>query len=183
MLIEATEIPDVKILHPVKHGDERGYFSEVYATRYLEHPVFVQDNLAFSAAPGTLRGLHFQQPPMAQDKLITALRGAILDVAVDIRRGSPTYGRHVAVELRADRLTQLLVPAGFAHGYCTLEPDTLVHYKVSNFYSPADDRGIRWDDPALGIVWPFEAGACQLSAKDQVQPLLSEITSPFLAAN
>ena len=161
--VEDTAIPAVKIVTPKKHGDARGFFSEVYNEAAFEaaglHLNFVQDNHAFSAALGTLRGLHFQTPPFAQDKLLRVTRGRILDVAVDIRRSSPTFGRHVAVELSAENWRQLLVPIGFAHGYLTLEPDTEVLYKTTAVYSPANDRGVAWDDPDIGVAGRFPRAA------------------------
>lgn len=162
----------------------RGAFSpKTYSARDLGaagiHLIFVQDNHSHSAEAGTVRGLHFQTPPFEQDKLVRVTRGRILDVVFDIRKGSPTYGQHVAVELSADNWAQLLVPVGFAHGLCTLEPDTEVLYKVTNFYSAESDKGVRWNDPALGIAWPKFAGA-QVSPKDAVLPLLAELDSPFI---
>ena len=158
MRIIETEIPAVKRVIPKRHGDDRGWLSEVYHADVLaEYGIanrFVQDNQSFSAPAGTIRGLHFQVAPSAQAKLVQVLAGAILDVAVDIRSDSPTYGRHVAVRLDAAGGEQLFVPAGFAHGFCTLEPDTMVAYKVYAYYSPADDRNLRWNDPAVGIEWP-----------------------------
>jgi dTDP-4-dehydrorhamnose 3,5-epimerase len=155
MRVEATEIADVKIITPKKFGDHRGFFSEVYARRtFVEARInveFVQDNHAFSVDAWTLRGLHFQSPPFAQDKLVRVTRGRILDVAVDLRKSSPTFGRHVAVELSAENWRQVLVPIGFAHGYITLEPNSEVLYKVTNYYSPQHDHGLAWDDSALGI--------------------------------
>src|SRR6201996_3141249 len=146
MQVEETAIPAVKIVTPKKHGDARGFFSEVYNRSDWEKAglglTFVQDNHSFSATVGTLRGLHFQTPPFAQDKLVRCPRGRILDVAVDIRRSSPTFGRHVAVELSAENWRQLLVPVGFAHGFCTLEPDTEGLYKVTGYYAPAHDHGL-----------------------------------------
>ncbi len=183
MQVEPTEIADVKVIRPKKFGDERGFFSETYSERSLRaHGLaltFVQDNHSLSAQPGTVRGLHFQTPPFAQDKLVRVTRGAILDVAVDLRRGSPTFGRHVAVTLSTAAWNQLLVPIGFAHGFCTLEPDTEVLYKVTNFYSAEHDRGLKWDDPALGIAWPVEAAAAQLSDKDRRHPTLAELDLVF----
>ena len=140
---------------------------------------FVQDNEAFSAQVGTLRGLHFQRPPVAQGKLVRVPRGAILDVAVDVRVGSPSFGHHVAVRLDAEGGAQLWVPEGFAHGYCTLEPDTTVAYKVTDFYSPAHDGGVLWDDPALGIDWPLPAGGAVLSDKDTRLPRLADLPPTF----
>jgi len=183
MQVIDTDIPAVKILVPKKHGDARGFFSETFSARVLREAglpaEFVQDNHSLSAERGVVRGLHFQLPPMAQDKLVRVVRGAILDVAVDIRRGSPTFGRHVAVELSDDNWRQLLVPVGFAHGFVTLRPNTEVVYKVTNYYSPPHDRGVRWDDPALGIAWGIDAAAATLSAKDKVQPLLAEAAELF----
>jgi dTDP-4-dehydrorhamnose 3,5-epimerase len=175
--IESLAIPDVKLIAQPKIGDARGFFSETWKEKALTEAGisvhFVQDNHAFSAAKDTVRGLHFQLEPMAQDKLIRVTRGAILDVAVDIRRGSPTFGRHVSAVLSAENWAQLWVPKGFAHGYCTLEPDTEVIYKVTAYYSPQHDRGILWDDPALAIAWPVSRANAQLSDKDKVQPTLA----------
>lgn len=174
----STEIPDVKVFRAKKHGDHRGFFSEVFRrSALLEHGIdvdFVQENHSLSAARGTVRGLHFQIAPRAQAKLLRVPRGAILDVAVDIRHGSPTFGRHVAVRLGADEWNQIYVPVGFAHGFCTLEPDTEVLYKVSDYYSPEHERGIRWNDPALGIAWPVGADEAVLSPKDREYPMLAD---------
>jgi dTDP-4-dehydrorhamnose 3,5-epimerase len=181
--VEATAIPDVKIVTPKRIGDPRGYFSETYhRQRFAEAGItidFVQDNQSLSAAVGTIRGLHFQSAPFAQDKLVRVLRGRILDVAVDLRRSSPTFGQHVAVELSAENGRQLLVPIGFAHGFCTLEPDTEIHYKVSAYYSAANDHGLAWDDPALGIAWPIDAARAVLSDKDRRQPKLADLPAYF----
>ncbi len=181
--VESLAIPAVKIITPKKHGDDRGFFSETYSRKALADAGididFVQDNHAFSAAKGTVRGLHFQTPPAAQDKLVRVVRGAILDVAVDLRVGSPTFGRHVAAVISAQAWNQILVPVGFAHGLVTLEPNTEVIYKVSGYYSPENDKGLRWDDPALGIDWPLDGAEPQLSAKDRVQPLLAELPAYF----
>jgi dTDP-4-dehydrorhamnose 3,5-epimerase len=183
MQVIDTAIPDVKILQPAKHGDDRGFFSETFSSRALQDAglvsEFVQDNQSLSVQPGVVRGLHFQLPPAAQDKLVRVLRGAIIDVAVDIRRGSPTFGQHVAVELSADNWRQLLVPRGFAHGFATLVPNTEVFYKVTAFYSPQHDRGIRWNDPALKIDWKIDPATAILSGKDQKTPLLSEAADLF----
>jgi len=183
MQFEDTEIPAVKIVTPKKHGDARGFFSEVYKQSDwigagLDY-TFVQDNHSFSAPVGTLRGLHFQTPPFAQDKLVRVIRGRILDVAVDIRRSSPTFGKHVAVELSAENWRQLLIPIGFAHGFVTLEPDTEVLYKVTALYSPAHDRGLAFDDPDLGIDWLLPAGGPMLSEKDRHWPRLRDLTEAF----
>lgn len=183
MQVAALAIPDVKLITPSKHGDARGFFSEVYnRARFREAGIdldFVQDNHSLSRPAGTLRGLHYQSPPAAQAKLVRVVRGRIWDVAVDLRRGSPSYGRHVAAELSAESWSQLLVPVGFAHGFCTLEPDTEVIYKVTSHYAPEHDRGLRWDDPALGIAWPVAADSVLLSDKDRALPGWAELDSPF----
>ena len=176
-------IPDVKVLTPKKHGDHRGFFSEVYNRRSLTVTGvdidFVQDNHSLSAEKGTVRGLHFQTPPFAQDKLVRVARGSVFDVAVDLRRGSATYGRHVSVVLSAEAWNQVLVPIGFAHGFMTLEPDTEVIYKVSNYYAPDHDQGLLWNDPALGIAWPIAENEATLSEKDRRQPRFAELVTPF----
>ena len=181
--IELTAIPDVKILTPKRFDDGRGFFSEVYnRKRYEDAGVkldFVQDNHSLSEQAGTIRGLHFQTAPFAQDKLVRVVRGRILDVAVDLRKSSPTFGRHVAVELSAENWRQLLVPIGFAHGFCTLEPDTEVFYKVTNYYSAAHDRGIAFDDPTLGIEWPIATSDAVLSDKDRKHPRLADLPACF----
>jgi len=141
--------------------------------------VFVQDNQSMSAEVGTVRGLHFQLEPKAQGKLVRCVAGAILDVVVDIRKGSPTFGQHVAVELTAENGKQLWVPPGFAHGFCTLAPSTEISYKVTNYYSAEHDRGILWNDPAIGIEWPIEAGKAILSDKDRKQPTLANLPDAF----
>ena len=183
MKVERCAIPDVLLIEPVRHGDARGFFSEVWSRRSLAaHGLdveFVQDNHAYSSQKGVLRGLHFQRPPSAQGKLVRVARGAILDVAVDIRAGSPTYGQHVAVELSAENWRQLWVPRGFAHGYLTLEPDTEVLYKTDAYYDRAADAGIAWNDPAFGIAWPVETGSVILSDKDRSAPRLADIAPPF----
>lgn len=183
MRIESTEIAAVKILTPKRHGDARGWFAETWKREALVEAGtaidFVQDNESLSAETGTLRGLHFQSPPFAQDKLVRVVRGRILDVAVDIRRQSPTYGRHIAVELSAEDGRQLLVPVGFAHGFVTLEPDTQVLYKVSAPYAPAHDHGLAFDDPALGIAWPFPPERLILSDKDRRHPRLADLPGYF----
>ena len=143
---------------------------------------FCQDNESMSVNVGTIRGLHYQADPSAQDKLVRVVRGSVYDVAVDLRRGSPSYGQHVGATISAENWTQILVPAGFAHGFMTLEPDTEVIYKVTGYYAPSHDFGLLWDDPALGIDWPLPAGAeVTLSDKDRRQPRLAEIDSPFAA--
>ena len=181
--VESLAMPDVKIVRPQRHGDARGFFSETYNARdFAEAGIdigFVQDNHAFSAEKGTVRGLHFQTPPFAQDKLVRVVRGAILDVAVDIRSGSPTYGQHVSAVISAEEWNQILLPVGFAHGLVTLEPDTEVLYKVSNFYSREHDLGLLWNDPDLGIDWPVDEAEAVLSDKDRVQPRLRELPAHF----
>ena len=183
MLFEDTKIPAVKIVTPKKHGDARGFFSEVYKRSDWESAglnyTFVQDNHSHSAPVGTLRGLHFQTPPFAQDKLVRVVRGRILDGAVDIRRSSPTFGKHVAVELSAENWRQLFVPIGFAHGFVTLEPDTEVLYKVTALYSAPHDRGLAFDDPDLGVDWPLPPGGAVLSEKDRHWPRLRDLSDAF----
>jgi dTDP-4-dehydrorhamnose 3,5-epimerase len=180
-------IPDVIELVPKRFGDERGYFSEIYnKQRFAEETGetidFIQTNQSLSADKATLRGLHFQAPPFAQTKLVWTVRGAVFDVAVDIRRGSPTYGKWASVLLSAERGNQILVPAGFAHGFLTLEPDTIVQYQVDNPYAPAHDRGIRWDDPGIAVSWPLAGAVPTLSKRDAVFPYLDEIETPFRLA-
>ncbi len=181
--VEPTAIPDVKIVTPKRFGDHRGFFSEIYnRQRFAESGIdveFVQDNHSLSAEVGTVRGLHFQSTPFAQVKLVRVVKGRILDVAVDIRRSSPTYGQHVAVELSAESGRQLLVPIGFAHGFCTLEPNTEIEYKVSAYYSAAHDHGLAWNDSALGIAWPVDTERAILSDKDRRQPILAELPDYF----
>jgi dTDP-4-dehydrorhamnose 3,5-epimerase len=183
MKVTPQSIPEVLLVEPKRHGDDRGFFSEVWKRRALAEAGldtdFVQDNHSLSRQVGVLRGLHFQRPPTAQGKLVRVTRGRILDVAVDIRQGSPSYGQHVAVELSAENWQQLWVPRGFAHGFLTLEPDTEVIYKVDAEYDPATDAGIAWDDPALGISWPVPEGGPTLSDKDRKAPRLSDIPAPF----
>jgi dTDP-4-dehydrorhamnose 3,5-epimerase len=183
MKIDRLEIEDVLLVTPIKHGDSRGFFSETFrADAFADHGVdatFVQDNHAYSAQKGVLRGLHFQVPPRAQGKLVRCTRGAILDVAVDIRGGSPTYGRHITVELSAENWQQLWVPPGFAHGYVTLQADCEVFYKVTDYYAPDCDRGIAWDDPALGIDWQIPVDRIVLSDKDKKHPQLADAAPAF----
>ncbi len=181
----SLDIPEVKILKPKKFGDERGFFSETYNRATLAglgiDLEFVQDNHSLSVETGVLRGIHFQTPPFAQDKLVRVVSGSILDVAVDLRKDSPTFGRHVTARISADEWNQILVPVGFGHGIVTLEPNTQLIYKVSNFYSPEHDKGLRWDDPDIGIDWPFSADALTLSDKDRAQPFFKDIVDdlPF----
>ena len=183
MQVIPTEIPDVKILLPRQYKDHRGFFSEVYSTKLLNDAgitlPFVQDNHSLSVEKGVLRGLHYQVAPMAQDKLIRVVRGSILDIAVDIRRGSPTFGKHATAVVSAENWRQIFVPVGFAHGFVTLEPNTEVLYKVSAFYSPQHERGIRWNDPALGINWGVSADQAVLSSRDMQQPFLRDAQDLF----
>jgi dTDP-4-dehydrorhamnose 3,5-epimerase len=178
-----TAIADVRVLTPRRISDARGYFSEVFSRAGFAAAGididFVQENHSLSRAAGTVRGLHFQAPPCAHHKLIRVVRGRVLDVALDIRRSSPTFRRHVAVELSAENGRQILVPIGFAHGLCTLEPDTEVIYKVSAPYAPACDIGIAWDDPTLGIAWPVAPGAATLSPRDRCHPKLGDLPVHF----
>jgi dTDP-4-dehydrorhamnose 3,5-epimerase len=168
---------------PNKHGDQRGFFSETWSQRALSEIGidlnFVQDNHSFSAAAGTLRGLHFQKPPHAQDKMIRVVRGVIFDVAVDIRKGSPDYGRWVGVEVSAEKWNQVLVPKGFAHGFVTLQPDTEVIYKVTEYYSSSHDRAIRFDDPAFDVNWPASVAPFRLSEKDRIAPFSLDVDTGF----
>lgn len=176
-------IPEIVEVTPLKSGDSRGFFSETWKRAAFQAEGididWIQDNQSFSANPGTIRGLHFQKPPTAQDKLVRVLRGAIFDVAVDIRQGSPTYGKWAGVELSTEKWNQLLVPAGFAHGFMTLVPDTEVAYKVSAPYSREDEGAVLWNDVAIGIDWPELGVAPTLSDKDLVAPTLADFVSPF----
>lgn len=176
-------IPDVILCVPKVHGDERGYFVETFQREVFEQAVgyrvdFCQDNESRSSK-GVLRGLHFQLPPFGQSKLVRVIDGEVLDVAVDIRRGSPTFGQHVAVRLSGENKHQLFVPRGFAHGFVVLSESATFAYKVDSYYSPECDAGIAFDDPALGIDWLLPKDALQLSAKDQKQPLLDELHKSF----
>jgi dTDP-4-dehydrorhamnose 3,5-epimerase len=181
--VQSLAIPEVKLLTPRRFRDERGFFSESYNARvFAEAGIvgpFVQDNHAYSSQAGVVRGLHFQIAPRAQGKLVRVTRGAMLDVAVDIRQGSPTYGRHVSAVLSAANWTQIWVPQGFAHGYCTLEPDTEVLYKVTDYYAPEYERGVHWNDAALAIAWPVSGDTSIVSAKDMQLPPLAEMPAYF----
>jgi len=176
-------IPDLIEISPKRYGDHRGFFSETWsAAAFAELGIdiaFVQDNHSLSAAPGVLRGLHYQLPPFAQAKLVRVTRGAAYDVAVDIRHGSPTFGRHAAVTLSAEAWNQILIPEGFAHGLLTLEPNTEVQYKVSAPYAPDHERAIAWDDADLGIPWPALGSAPTLSEKDARAPRLADVAASF----
>ena len=184
MKIEPTFLEGVLILEPRRFGDARGWFTETWNAATLAAAgldlAFVQDNQSFSAPRHTLRGLHFQRPPHAQDKLVRCTRGAIRDVAVDIRRGSPTWGQWVAVELSAETGRQLLVPRGFLHGFLTLTPDAEVQYKCTDFYAPDCEGAVAWDDPDLGIDWGLDGALPVLSARDAAAPRLAEIDTPFV---
>ncbi|MBP1887314.1 dTDP-4-dehydrorhamnose 3,5-epimerase [Sinorhizobium mexicanum] len=176
--VRPLDLAGVLEILPRRIGDERGFFSETWnARQFAEHGValhFVQDNHSYSASRGVLRGLHYQLPPYAQDKLVRVVKGAVFDVAVDIRRGAPTFAQWVAIEISARKWNQLLVPKGFAHGFLTLEPDTEVIYKVTNPYSPTHDRAIRFDDPEIAIAWPLPVAQLQLSEKDRTAPQLRQ---------
>lgn len=184
-MIFPSAIPDVLVIEPKRFADERGHFAETFNPKLAEAaglPVFVQDNESLSRMKGTLRGLHLQLPPFAQAKLVRCVRGAVLDVAVDVRAGSPTFGRHVKVELSEDNGLMAFVPAGFAHGFLTLEPNTLVSYKVDHVYSAAHERGVAWNDPELGVDWGIEAPAV-MSAKDEVNPPLEALAADLASVD
>ena len=184
MSVDSPTSNDVpRVLVPKRHRDDRGWFSETFRENRLRELGigcrFVQENQSFSKRAGTLRGLHFQLPPSAQAKLITVAQGRVLDVIVDVRNGSPTYGKHVSVELSSESGHQLYVPIGFAHGFITLEDDVIVVYKVSDYYAPACDKGIRWNDPDIAFPWPVREDEIVISDKDRNLPLLKEFVSPF----
>lgn len=183
MQIEETTLPGVVIITPKRFGDDRGYFSETYNLKALSDlgisTPFVQDNQSLSRQVGTVRGLHFQRPPHAQAKLVRVLQGRILDVAVDVRKGSPHYGKWVGVELSAEDGRQLLIPAGFLHGFVTREPDTLVFYKCSDYYAPECDGAVRFNDSDIGIDWGISQDDAVLSAKDAAAPAFADFDSPF----
>ena len=182
-MIKTTDLHDILIITPRRFSDDRGFFCETWNADVLaEHSintVFVQDNQSLSRVTGTVRGLHFQSPPHAQDKLVRCGRGRLLDVAVDIRKGSPTYSEWVSVELSAENGKQLLIPKGFLHGFVTLEPDTEILYKCSDYYAPECDGAIRFDDPDIGIDWGISPDQAVLSEKDAAAPLLKDFDSPF----
>ncbi len=183
MQVDRTALDGVLLITPKRHEDARGSFTETFRQDVFDKHVpgtrFVQDNHSVSARRGTVRGLHFQREPMAQGKLVRCTVGAILDVAVDVREGSSTFGRHVAVELSGANGQQLWVPAGFLHGFCTLVDATEVIYKVTSFYSPAHDAGVLWNDPDLGVPWPVKEDEASLSPKDAAAPRLKDIPAPF----
>jgi dTDP-4-dehydrorhamnose 3,5-epimerase len=178
-----TNLPDVKIIEPKVFGDHRGWFMETYNDAFLKkvgiNLNFVQDNQSFSATKGTLRGLHYQINPKAQTKLIRCTKGSIFDVAVDIRKGSPTFGKWIGINLTGENKKQLLIPKGFAHGFMTLTDDVEVQYKVDELYAPEYDRGISWNDPTIGIKWPIDIKPV-LSTKDKKAPLLEEVDNNFV---
>ena len=180
---ERLAISDVILVRVRKFADSRGHFLETFRTAdFADMGIdceFVQDNQAFSAQAGTVRGLHFQVPPHAQAKLVRVLHGAVYDAAVDLRRGSPTYGKWCGARLTADGGEQIFVPAGFAHGYCTLEPDTVVAYKVDEYYAPHAEAGLIWNDPAIGVDWSIPAESGLVSDKDAKLPSFSSLTTPF----
>lgn len=183
LTVTATTIEAVKVITPKSFADARGVFCETYnRNRFFEHGItldFVQDNESSSREIGTVRGLHFQSPPAAQNKLVRVPRGRILDVVVDLRRSSPTYGKWIAEELSAENGKQLLVPVGFAHGFCTLEPDTYVLYKVTSYYSPSHEVGLAWNDPDLAIDWPVSPDKVVLSEKDTRLPAFNSLPVYF----
>lgn len=184
MDITSFSIGGVKLLTPRRISDERGYFAETFRSdafaKHVAASTFVQENESLSSQPGTVRGLHFQSLPHSQGKLVRCTAGALFDVAVDIRSGSPTYGQWIGETLTPDNGRQLWVPPGFAHGFCTLGANTVIAYKVTDYYSAECDKGLAWDDPSIGITWPAAADAGTLSTKDRKQPLLSELPSYFM---
>lgn len=185
-MFEPLEIPGLLLIRPRRHQDSRGYFTETFSEDvFAGHnlPRFVQDNESMSQRAGTIRGLHYQTEPFAQAKLVRCTAGSILDVAVDLRTGSPTFGRHDAVKLSAADGALLYIPIGFAHGFCTLAADTIVAYKVSKPYSPAHEVGLAWDDPQLGIRWPVDSAAAILSDRDRRHPGLASLPAAFAWAN
>jgi dTDP-4-dehydrorhamnose 3,5-epimerase len=183
MQARLLDIPEVIEIVPNRFGDDRGYFSETFRDDWFRANVaplsFVQENQSLSRQKGVLRGLHFQTDPFAQGKLVRCVAGAIFDVAVDIRHGSPNFGKWVGITLTAEQGNQLWVPPGFLHGFCTLEADTVVSYKVTNYYSKENDRGVAWDDPDIGIAWPDFVDPELMSAKDKIQPRLHTVPKLF----
>ena len=181
MRIQETGLPGLRILSPIVHQDQRGFFLESFREEFfqaLDNPVhFIQDNHARSEEAGVLRGLHYQAPPAAQTKLVWVSRGAAFDVAVDLRRTSPSYGKSYSLVLTPDNFLRLLIPRGFAHGYLTLEPGTEFHYKVDHYYAPEREGGLRWNDPALAIDWPRDAAI--IAERDKAWPLLADLPAIF----
>jgi len=183
MQFRAFDIDGPIQIVPRKHEDHRGYFSEIFRLNSFAEQVgpvtFVQENQSLSNAPGTIRGIHFQTPPMAQGKLVRCVAGRLLDVIVDLRQGSSTFGRWVSVILSPQDLNQLWVPVGFGHGFCTLEPNSIISYRVTEYYSPEHDKGVAWDDPEIGVDWPSVADPETLSGKDREQPRLADLPAYF----
>jgi dTDP-4-dehydrorhamnose 3,5-epimerase len=183
MQIRTLDLDGAIEIVPSKIEDERGYFSEIFRlsefTKYAGSTDFVQDNQSLSARVGTIRGLHFQTPPFAQGKLVRCLAGRLFDVAVDLRSDSRTFGRWISAVLSPEDNNQLWVPAGFGHGFCTLEPNSVISYRVTSYYSPDHDKGVAWDDPDIGIDWPEIADPATLSGKDRQQPSLAELPAYF----
>jgi dTDP-4-dehydrorhamnose 3,5-epimerase len=183
MDVQDLPLPGLRLVKPRRFADSRGYFAETYTERrFFEAGImarFVQDNESYSASRGTIRGLHFQLPPAAQAKLVRVVRGSVYDVAIDLRAGSLTYGRWAGATLTAQGGEQLFVPRGFAHGFCTLEPDTIAAYKVDDFYAPASDSGLIWNDPTLAIDWPIAPHEVVLSDKDAKLGRFADFVSPF----
>ena len=181
--VKSLEIPEVKLVTPKRFGDDRGFFAETYnKQRFGSIGItadFIQDNHSLSASAGTVRGLHYQRPPFAQAKLVRVLRGSIIDVAVDVRVGSPTFGQSVRAELSAENGVQIFVPRGFLHGFATLEPNTEIAYKVDNYYSAECDGSVAWNDPALNIDWGIDVSNATVSEKDAGAPLFEDFESPF----
>lgn len=179
MQFRALDLDGLVEINPEKRADARGYFAETFREDHFRANIgtfdFVQENQSLSLAIGTIRGIHFQVDPCAQGKLVRCLAGSIFDVAVDLRPASPTYGKWLGIELSAQQCNQLWIPAGFGHAFCTLSEACIVGYRVTSYYSAAHDRGVRWDDPAIGIAWPAEADPDTLSAKDRVQPMLAQL--------
>lgn len=186
MKLRKTSLPDVVEMIPKRHQDTRGYFTELFRQDWFTANIadirFVQENQSLSRGTGVVRGLHFQTPPSAQDKLVRCVAGSIFDVAVDIRVGSPNFGQWTSVVLSAEQGNQLWIPQGFLHGFCTLVPDCVVAYKVTAYYNPDCDRGVLWNDPDLAIDWPVSREAAELSAKDLGQPRLADLPSYFFHA-
>jgi dTDP-4-dehydrorhamnose 3,5-epimerase len=183
MNFETLDLAGPILVEPLRRGDARGYFAETFRAdlfaRKVGEVAFVQENESLSAKIGTLRGLHFQTDPFAQGKLVRCVAGAVFDVAVDIRSGSPSYGKWIGLELSAENGNQLWIPPGFAHGFCTLALESVLSYKVTAYYSADCDKGVAWDDPAIGIEWPTVADPDTLSAKDRIQPKLAELPMYF----
>ncbi|GAC1431380.1 MAG: dTDP-4-dehydrorhamnose 3,5-epimerase [Burkholderiaceae bacterium] len=183
MQFQTLAVTGPVVIQPQRVGDARGYFAETFRAdlfaREVQPAILVQDNESLSARVGTVRGLHFQSDPFAQGKLVRCTAGALFDVVVDIRVGSPTFGEWVSVEISAENGQQLWVPPGFAHGFCTLQPNTVISYKVTAYYSAGHDKGLAWDDPSIGVTWPDCADHDTLSAKDRVQPKLADLPAYF----